>query len=187
MDRERAPCEKVSTFITVWNSKKPTKQMIENLANELAGHEEVLNKADNELEVLVVKSRKDISKGNDKKKSNKKIKAERREFSSKCYNCGMEDHIMHDCTEPKKNKKSQNKNMKNMKLKRTEAFMINSVESSWLGDSGTNCHMTYDRSCFEMFEEVFNHPGIGTANKVAVLMKWRGTVRVFCKRPIVEW
>lgn len=56
--------------------------------------------------------------------------------------------------------------------------MAHSVEGLWLGDSGANCHMTHDRSCFETFEEVSNHPGIGTANQVAVPVKGRGTVRI---------
>lgn len=71
------PARKYSNFIAVWNSKKPTKQTIENLVNELTGHEEVLNRADDEIEALVAKSRKDTSKGNEKKKFIKKGRTKR--------------------------------------------------------------------------------------------------------------
>lgn len=180
------PVRKYSNFIAVWNSKEPTKQTIENLVNELTGHEEILNKADEELEALVAKSCKNTDKGNDKKKSIKKNKGERKAFTGKCYNCGEEGHMLRDCPKPKKNKKDQNKDMKNNKSKQGESdysfiadvFVAHSVEDSWLGDSGANCHMTHDRSCFETFEEVCDHPGIGIANRVVMPVKGRGTVRV---------
>lgn len=90
------PVRKYSDFITVWNSKEPTKQTLENLTIELSGHEEILNKADEEVEALAAKSRKDTTgKGTDKKKFNKKSKKERKDFTGKCYNCGEEGHMIH--------------------------------------------------------------------------------------------
>lgn len=93
---------------------------------------------------------------------------------------------MRDCPEPKKNKKGQNKNVKDTKIKRdesdygfiAEAFMTNFVEGSWFGDNAANCHMTNDRSCFETFEEVVDHPGVCTASQEVVPVKGKGTVRI---------
>lgn len=135
---------------------------------------------------MAAKVQKDTGKDNDKSKSIKKFKGKQKEFTGKCYNCDEEGHMIRDCPKQKNNKKNKTKNAKEIKSKRgesdfgfiAEVFMVNSVEDSWLGDSGANCHMTHDKSSFEPFEEVIDHPGIGTANQVAVPVKGRGTVRV---------
>lgn len=126
------PVRKYSDFITVWNSKEPTKQTLENLTIELSGHEEILNKADEEVEALAAKSRKDTTgKGTDKKKFNKKNKKERKDFTGKCYNCGEEGHHMiHDCPESKKVKKSQTKSTKDTNSKRGESVLL--LKYLWL-------------------------------------------------------